>query len=230
MIKISVILSIKILLISYIRSSSQIGQDSVIMDNVFKDTTPTNQSMKNIVCTHTSTTLPHRSYYLTQLELTHDSLNGNDYLVPGPLYVEFDELYPVVETQTNMSFPTVIYYNKTTYDFVSFSQYVRHQSSHGVPRTISHTHKDGAIEISIQYTIQSNNGVPEFSQLTVVPIHLDGETVSDFNCYVLNTSEEIAWFNTQETQLMQDVNTNSDKYRLRVDTQEDRLLANSSKN
>merc|ERR1719500_997021 len=225
MIKISVILSIKILLISYIRSSSQIGQDSVIMDNVFKDTTPTNQSMKNIVCTHTSTTLPHRSYYLTQLELTHDSLNGNDYLVPGPLYVEFDELYPVVETQTNMSFPTVIYYNKTTYDFVSFSQYVRHQLIHGVQQIKRHSHKDGAIEFSIQYTTQSNNGVPEFVQLAVFPINLDGETVSDFNCYVLSTSEEIAWFNTQETQLMQDINANSDKYRLRVDTQEEVVVS-----
>merc|ERR1719500_1456622 len=225
MIKISVILSIKILLISYIRSSSQIGQDSVIMDNVFKDTTPTNQSIKNIVCTHTSTTLPHRSYYLTQLELTHDSLNGNDYLVPGPLYVEFDELYPVVETQTNMSFPTVIYYNKTTYDFVSFSQYVRHQLVYGVPQIGRHSHKDGTIVFDFQYIVQSNNGVPEFSHLAVFPIHLDGETVSDFNCYVLSTSEEITWFNTQETQLMQDINTNSDKYRLRVDTQEEVVVS-----
>merc|ERR1719500_1069871 len=221
MIKISVILSIKILLISYIRSSSQIGQDSVIMDNVFKDTTPTNQSMKNIVCTHTSTTLPHRSYYLTQLELTHDSLNGNDYLVPGPLYVEFDELYPVVETQTNMSFPTVIYYNKTTYDYVSFSQYVRHELSHGVPQTRTHSHKDGSIEYEVSYTTQSNNGVPEFDQLSVSPILLDGETVSDFQCYVLDTPEETGWFYNQESELMVDINSNSDKYKVRVDTQEE---------
>merc|ERR1712150_382775 len=90
--------------------------------------------------------------------------------------------------------------------------------THGIDQTQTLSYLDGAIELDVSYNTQIVSDSPKFTSIDVTPIQLHGEPVVDYQCHILDSTEEMNWFYFQEEQLIADINGNSDKYMLKVHT------------